>query len=172
MKVSKTVPKAWRGPVKVSSTCYELWALTPSKLGEINKVSNYWLTKDGVRFISSRDAADYMLKLNTLNLSEDRRVKNEPIKVERRAELEPLPVIMNKVLGKGLINTVSEQLRSELKQSVPNLAVKVESDADKHIRSLTLEKIKKQTERREKLEQLIADVRLLERELAQELKHE
>lgn len=65
-KISKHPPKLWRGAVKVSANQYDLWALVPTKLGTIKREGLYWLTEDGMRFINSKDACDYMLKLKGL----------------------------------------------------------------------------------------------------------
>lgn len=75
MKVSRWPPKRWRGPVKVTERHYELWSLEPIKLGEIKKQNNYWVTDDGVRFVSANDAADYYLKLKPIGKLEGAQVK-------------------------------------------------------------------------------------------------
>lgn len=63
----KQPPVQWRGPVRITNSKYAIWSCIPVQLGEINKVGNYWITPDGVRFVSSRDAADYMLKMYANN---------------------------------------------------------------------------------------------------------
>lgn len=84
-KISKTPPKLWRGAVKLTERKYEVWALLPSKLGVIVKQGTYWVltgadspvNSEGMRFINSRDAADYLLKLKQPEISLPKPVKQE-----------------------------------------------------------------------------------------------
>jgi hypothetical protein len=62
-KIMKKQPTAWRGPVRINDSKYAIWVSIPLKLGEINKSGIYWVTPDNMRFVSSRDAAEYMLKM-------------------------------------------------------------------------------------------------------------
>lgn len=64
--IKKQVPKEWRGPVYVSDQEYEIWAAVPMKLGSIRKTRGYWFTPDGMRFVSSQDASEYMLRLHRM----------------------------------------------------------------------------------------------------------
>lgn len=61
MKVAKRPPQLWKGAVQVTKEHYQLWALLPHKLGDIFKQNNYWVTSDGMKFVNSKDAADYYL---------------------------------------------------------------------------------------------------------------
>lgn len=62
--IKREVPREWRGPVYVTKDHYEIWAAVPMKLGSIRKSGAYWFTPDGMRFVSSQDASEYMLRLH------------------------------------------------------------------------------------------------------------
>lgn len=66
MKIARHKPKQWRGPVFVNKTTCEVWASVPKKLGLIEKKGTHWYTEDGMRFISSHDASQYLLTVDTL----------------------------------------------------------------------------------------------------------
>lgn len=63
MKVTTAKPAEIKTPVKLTETRYELYFSRPIMIGVINRVGGLWETADGSRFISSRAALDYLVKL-------------------------------------------------------------------------------------------------------------
>lgn len=63
MKIARKVPQIVKSPVYVTDDCYELWYGRPVSLGRINKRGDYWYTVDGMRFMSSRDALEYLIRI-------------------------------------------------------------------------------------------------------------
>jgi hypothetical protein len=61
-KIKQDRPKGWQGPVQISDTQYEIWFLRPVLLDTIEKKSGKWHTGDGMRFLSSYDATDYLVE--------------------------------------------------------------------------------------------------------------
>ena len=66
MKVANKAPQAMKSPVRVTDSKYQLWYARPVNLGEINRIGNYWYTNDGMRFMSGRNALDYLAKIREL----------------------------------------------------------------------------------------------------------
>lgn len=62
-KIANKKPAELRRPVRINKMKYELWYCKPEMLGEINRRGPYWYTEDGMRFLSSRDALSYLIKL-------------------------------------------------------------------------------------------------------------
>lgn len=62
MKIAEKPPVERKSAVKITQTCYELFICPPVSLGTINKKGDYWYTADGMRFISNRDAIEYLKK--------------------------------------------------------------------------------------------------------------
>lgn len=63
MHVANKKPTAIKQPVRVTETKYEIWYGQPISLGEINKDRGNWYTQDGMRFVSSRDAMEYLIRI-------------------------------------------------------------------------------------------------------------
>lgn len=63
MKVANKKPKEVKSPVRITDDKYELWYSRPVCLGAIEKRNGYWYTADGMRFVSSRDALEYAIRL-------------------------------------------------------------------------------------------------------------
>lgn len=66
MKVATTAPVPVKSPVRITDEKYAMWYARPVNLGEITKQGNYWYTSDGMRFMSSRNALDYLIKIREL----------------------------------------------------------------------------------------------------------
>lgn len=64
MKVANKRPLEQKSPVRITSTKYELWYSKPRLLGVIEKKGKSWYTADGMRFISSRDALEYLIRIS------------------------------------------------------------------------------------------------------------
>lgn len=64
MKVASTQPKVVKSPVRITDTKYSMWYAKPINLGEIEKRGDYWYTADNHRFMSSRDALDYLIAIH------------------------------------------------------------------------------------------------------------
>lgn len=63
MKVATQAPAVTKRPVYVTSEIYEIWYAKPMSLGKIHNVKGYWYTSDQMRFISSRDAMEYLIRM-------------------------------------------------------------------------------------------------------------
>jgi hypothetical protein len=63
VKVTSKRPEAIRTPVEITKDKYELWYLKPIMLGTIVREGKQWFTEDGMRFASSHDALDYLIRL-------------------------------------------------------------------------------------------------------------
>lgn len=66
MKIARKAPTAVKSPVYVTDSKYELHYMKPVLLGTIEKVDGYWRTGDGMRFVSSRNALDYLAKIREM----------------------------------------------------------------------------------------------------------
>lgn len=62
--VAQKKPEAIKRPVQITETKYEMWYAKPVCLGEINKIGKYWYTADHMRFVSSRDALEYLIRVS------------------------------------------------------------------------------------------------------------
>lgn len=72
MKVASKKPAAVKRPVYITKNRYEIYYSKPACLGVIDNVGGYWFTQDGLRFVSSRDAMNYLINQHdkgTLDLS-------------------------------------------------------------------------------------------------------
>lgn len=87
MKVAIARPKASRTPVYVTKEKYEVWHSVPLCLGEIEKKDGYWYTKDGMRFVSSRDAMEYLIRLDHLTAPKKETQPPAPIPEEQKKEI-------------------------------------------------------------------------------------
>lgn len=81
MKVARQTPKAIKSPVYVTEDQYEIWYCEPRSLGKIDKRGGYWYTRDGMRFVSSRDAMEYLIRMQP-HRSEVAPIRQEMVKSE------------------------------------------------------------------------------------------
>lgn len=63
MKVSRTPLSIEKRCVYINDTTYETWYAKPVSLGLITNRSGYWYTADQMRFVSSRDALEYLIRI-------------------------------------------------------------------------------------------------------------
>lgn len=116
-KVSKQPPKKWVGPVRVNSAHYQLWALMPVKLGEIFRKGNYWMLNDNMRFISAREAAEYLATTISVMPAGPAKPADKPVKpTSSGAGAQGATIKETKVLGQG-------KWARRLSADKPNLAV-------------------------------------------------
>lgn len=64
--IAKKKPSDFRTPVYVTESIYEVWYCQPRSLGKIERRGAYWFTEDGMRFPASRDAMNYLVRLEGL----------------------------------------------------------------------------------------------------------
>lgn len=64
MKIASFAPEAIKRPVYVTNDIYEIWYSKPVSLGKIHNVKGYWYTADNMRFVSSRDAMEYLIRMS------------------------------------------------------------------------------------------------------------
>lgn len=69
MKVAQQAPEVTKRPVYVTSEIYEIWYSKPLSLGKIQNIKGYWYTADQMRFVSSRDAMEYLIRMTEGNKS-------------------------------------------------------------------------------------------------------
>lgn len=70
MKIAKQAPAVQKVPVYITSDKYALYYSKPILLGNVDKRGNYWYTPDGMRFVSSRNALEYLIRIRELVESE------------------------------------------------------------------------------------------------------
>jgi len=70
MRIADKSPEAVKSPVRVTADRYDLYYANPILLGQINRIGGYWFTSDNMRFVSSRNALDYLAKLYDLLIEE------------------------------------------------------------------------------------------------------
>jgi hypothetical protein len=97
VKVANKKPEISKSRTYVTQDCYEVWYSKPVSLGQINKRNGYWYSADGHRFLSSRDATDYLVKLRDMQFP----IRDEVLVV---TQLKPSLVVpprnpMRKTLG-------------------------------------------------------------------------
>lgn len=63
MKITRERPKATKVPVFLTEDCYEMFYCRPLNLGKITKQNKYWYTEDGMKFMSSRSALEYLIRI-------------------------------------------------------------------------------------------------------------
>lgn len=63
MIVRKEKLQIQKAPVQVTQDIYEIWYSKPMSLGNVQRQGVYWYTADGMKFRSSRDAMEYLIKL-------------------------------------------------------------------------------------------------------------
>ncbi len=86
MKVANNKPQVSKSRTYVTQDCYEVWYSRPVSLGRIDRRNGYWYSADGHRFLSSKDATEYLVKLRDMQF---------PIRDEvlvRSTVAEPKPV--------------------------------------------------------------------------------
>lgn len=71
MIVTKKRPAPIKTPVQVTREKYELWYSKPVCLGTVDLKQNQWVTADSKKFVSSRDALDYLALIHELNFTVD-----------------------------------------------------------------------------------------------------
>ena len=126
-KIKKEVPEIWRGPVRISDDKYEIWAAVPRKLGEINKKGQYWLTTDGMRFISSQDASEYLLRLATMTGPTTVQQKQQIVKQIEASTDKPsvtvasAPKVIRRTLEPGTANKAVEGRQVRIQQLLREL---------------------------------------------------
>lgn len=64
MIVTTKAPAPIKAPVKVTETTYAMWYAKPVNLGHIQNKGGVWVTEDGYKFISSREALEYLATLH------------------------------------------------------------------------------------------------------------
>lgn len=70
MKIASKKPAVTKGCMYVTDKQYEVFYSVPKSLGLISKEGAYWYTTDGMRFASSRDAMEYLVRLERLRCGE------------------------------------------------------------------------------------------------------
>lgn len=63
MKVSRKVPDVTKRCVATTREQYDCWYSKPTNLGAIKYKAGYWWTVDHMRFVSSRDALEYLIRI-------------------------------------------------------------------------------------------------------------
>lgn len=63
MKIARKIPGVTKVPMYVTETQYEIYYARPESLGKIDYVGSYWYTADGMRFASSRNAMEYLIRM-------------------------------------------------------------------------------------------------------------
>lgn len=69
-KIPTKRPMGIKTPVKLSDDKYEMWYLKPVYLGVIEKDGPNWFTEDEMRFRTSMDALDYLIKMRETLVAE------------------------------------------------------------------------------------------------------
>jgi hypothetical protein len=62
-KLALKVPAPIKTVVSVEKDVAEAWYSAPRNLGRLEYRGSYWFTQDGKRFVSSRDALEYLISL-------------------------------------------------------------------------------------------------------------
>lgn len=70
MKVADNRPAVVKSVVRITDEQYEIYYAKPQCLGKINKRGGYWYTIDGMRFVSSRDAMEYLIRLGEVAMTQ------------------------------------------------------------------------------------------------------
>lgn len=82
-KIATNKPEVQCRPVYLNKDTFEVWYSEPKSLGKITNRGGYWYTADGHRFVSSRDAMGYMLRVGNMAI---------PINLQVKAKAMPVPV--------------------------------------------------------------------------------
>lgn len=94
MVIAKKVPGVYKSPVYVSDTQYEIWYAKPKSLGFVDKIGSYWYTLDGMKFRSSRDAMEYLIRMQEAGKELVPRT-TEPVARPRRTRALPPSLVAN-----------------------------------------------------------------------------
>lgn len=92
-KIATKKPEVQCRPVYLSQDVYEVWYAQPKSLGKITMRGGYWYTATGERFVSSRDAMGYMLRIAQLPIPANLQTKalSKPIPAPKPPEVKPVP---------------------------------------------------------------------------------
>jgi hypothetical protein len=92
MKIARKRPAGVKCPVQVTENKYEMWYQKPILLGTIERDGKNWLTEDGMRFNSSLDALDYLIKIRETIASDSEKKVDEKFRerVESRSATSQL----------------------------------------------------------------------------------
>lgn len=92
-KIATKKPEVQCRPVYISQDVYEVFYSQPKSLGKIRMKGGYWYTEKGERFVSSRDAMGYMLRMSHLSIPANLQTKalSKPVPPPRPPELKPIP---------------------------------------------------------------------------------
>lgn len=66
MKLAKKTPTTVSTVVSTSKNTASVWYSKPVNLGQIDYEDGYWYTRDRMRFMSSRDALQYLVRVHEL----------------------------------------------------------------------------------------------------------
>lgn len=62
MKIAQKKPAVVKSVVRGVDGSYEAWYSKPISLGPVFNRGGYWYTQDGMRFVSNRDALEYLIR--------------------------------------------------------------------------------------------------------------
>lgn len=65
-KLAQKKPEAIKTVVSIAQNHAEVWYARPLALGRIDYQNGYWYTLDKMRFVSSRDAMEYLIRMHDL----------------------------------------------------------------------------------------------------------
>lgn len=103
-KLSQKAPDTFKTVVKLDSTTAEVWFCPPISLGIIQYKDNCWFTKDDMRFMSSRDAMEYLIKIHTMDQRYQQQQGRQHQKQERpvqKQEKQEKPIVHSRRLPKA-----------------------------------------------------------------------
>lgn len=102
MKIADKIPRTVKRPVRIKEDEYHLYYSKPVNLGKIMKKGIYWYTEDGMRFVSSRDALEYRIRVVESIASgkePDALDKEQLAKTVRRKKKAPARASANKTVA-------------------------------------------------------------------------
>lgn len=120
MKVAQNKPAITKSVVYVTPDQYEVWYSKPMSLGTIDKRGGYWYTRDGMRFVSSRDAMEYLIRLYEL--------------AQGSTPLVPVEVQISKVTPEAkqqVAKTVTTHKKLDLAASAPKIIKRAGAESGK-----------------------------------------
>lgn len=106
MKVARQKPAPIKSPVYVTPDKYEIWYCAPKSLGTIDKRGGYWYTTDGMRFVSSRDAMEYLIRMQP----EHRPEASTTTAVKVGPSHHPSPITTKTLVKKKIVPVARELL--------------------------------------------------------------
>lgn len=92
-KLAQKKPEAIKTVVSIGQDHAEVWYARPISLGRIDYQGGYWYTVDKMRFISSRDAMEYLIRMHDLK---ERGESPAPVRAAATAVNTIKPVIKEK----------------------------------------------------------------------------